>query len=108
MIIIFGGLGAAIILMCYIVVWMIVGMAYILFGCALVVAFVTLGVWGLVCSLVLGVTRGIRARSASELRRGLRDGWLFGIAQSHNMSKTAKSVQIKNPGPRDWTPKNPR
>lgn len=88
MFIILRGPLAIIVLLIYCMVWIAVGACYLLVGLAIVAAVVTMGVFGLLCSLVLGLARWTRYRSAYQLRHGLADGWLFGIGQRRNMSKS--------------------
>jgi hypothetical protein len=88
MFIAFYGVLAIIVLLLYLFGWILVGIGYLLVGLAVVVAVIVMGVFALLCSLVLGLARLGRYRSSAELRRGLSDGWLFGIGQSRNMSKS--------------------
>ena len=82
------GFFAIIVLVIYAAFWTAVITFYVLVGLAIAIAVVTMGVLGLVCSLVLGLTRWAHYRSSYQLRRGLSDGWLFGIGQCRNMSKS--------------------
>jgi hypothetical protein len=62
--------------------WGCIISAYTLAGTLLALVFIGLGLAGVLLATVLGLSRWSRARSASELRRGLREGWLLGIAPS--------------------------
>lgn len=88
MFIAFYGVLAIIVLLIYLFIWILVGVGYLLVGLMIVAAVVAMGVFATLCSLVLGLARLVRYRSSAELRRGLSDGWLFGIGQSRNMSKS--------------------